>query len=415
MASLRRQQNVLLHTLLRARNQPLIFIILVSFVLTSVLLPSQVPDSIQFSNIKMIECTCGKTAGSSAAHFVAQEKYDVCKIACDSAGNLISDVPEFETILEGYRSMHKAKVEVCMLCRDAGGVVRNIVQRMTHMSQFFQTMHVTMIENDSVDNTVELLRNWSRKVGNTGRLRVAVESYQLQSSKTSLYPPSRIYDSDEYKLQRETRYGRMSILRNRCLQQVLKRPDTKYLIITDADEDLNHATFQMDGIAHSFGLQSLTSPVRWNSVCANGVSRAKNHSLPYLRLERNHSEPIPSAALDWVFRDSLAYRDRSFTRSSFRIHQQRVHTPYDKPPFVESCFGGLAIYDLASSPDWKKCSYEAHIDNDCEHVSFHNCLRAHDWRILFNPRMIVSYVPRDRIRHLGSPRRIAAPSVRSKE
>jgi hypothetical protein len=252
MVNFRRLQSIVPHNLHRARYRLHLLLILVSFILVSVLLPLQGPASVQASNMKMTECKCGKTAGRSAAHFVAQVKYNVCEIACDSAGNLISDIPEFETILEGYRSMRNSRVEICMLCRDAGGVVQNIVQRTTHMSQFFQTMHVTMIENDSVDNTVDLLRNWSRKVGNTGRLRVAVENYQLQSSKTSLYPPSRIYDSDEYKLQRETRYGRMSILRNRCLQQVLKRPDTKYLIITDADEDLNHATFQMDGIAHSF-------------------------------------------------------------------------------------------------------------------------------------------------------------------
>jgi hypothetical protein len=395
---LHRQRSGLLQTYFRFRKHLPLLLVFVSFLSYATFVPSCGRVRFRPDSWKITDCTCRTTSGRPAAQFLAQNKFNVCEIACDHAGNLVSDVSELDVIIDGYRRMRESRVEVCMLCRDASDVVPNIIQRMTHMSQFFEAMQVTMIENDSADNTVELLRNWSTLVGTAGRLRVSVENYHLNILKVPRYPPSRIYDSDDYKLQRATRYGRMSILRNRCLQQVLKRPGTKYLIVTDADEDLNHPTFQMDGIAHSFGLQSPASPFRWNSVCANGVSRAGIHVLPHLRLERNHSEPMPSAALQWVFWDSLAYRDKYFTRTSFRAHQQRVHTPYDKPTFVESCFGGLAIYDILSSSVWKECSYEAHIDNDCEHVSFHNCLHTHNWRMLFNPRMMISYIPRKRRR-----------------
>jgi hypothetical protein len=388
---------------LDARCRRYLAIFFLGLVFESIFVPADEDGySTARSDLKVSQCTCRNRRGYPAAQFVYQESFNVCEIACDSAGNLVSEVPEFETILNGYNRMMKLKVEVCMLCQDAGRMVPNIVTRMTQMSEYFEALQVTVIENDPLDGTVDLLRKWADTLDATGRLRVTVESYKLFASKTTRYAPSHIYDSKEYEVQRETRYGRMSILRSRCLLEVLKRPETQYLIVTDADDDLNHAAFQMDGIAHSFGLQGPTSALRWNSVCANGVTRAKNHVLPHLRLERNHSEPIPSAALEWVFWDSLAYRDKYFTRSSFRVHQRRIHTPYDKPVFVESCFGGLTIYDISSSPDWKHCSYESNIDSDCEHVSFHHCLQRHNWRMLFNPRMMISYNPRASVRHVTS-------------
>ena len=70
-----------------------------------------------------------------------------------------------------------------------------------------------------------------------------------------------------------------------------------------------------------------------------------------------------------------------------------THLPYDMPIAVESCFGGMAIYDLQSSKGhWRDCFYAAHDDNDCEHVSFHNCLTSQqNWKMLLDPRMFIHY------------------------
>jgi len=110
----------------------------------------------------------------------------------------------------------------------------------------------------------------------------------------------------------------------------------------------------------------------------------------------------PSLTLQWGFRDSMAFRSEAFTLDSYREHEYVAHLPHDLPIDVESCFGGFAMYDLTtprrppegkpSRGHWRDCFFAAHDDNDCEHVSFHNCLTKHlGWRMIMNPRMWLLY------------------------
>jgi hypothetical protein len=221
---------------------------------------------------------------------------------------------------------------------------------------------------------------------------IDVEHFSLQMRRppgySIQYPPQRTYDSASFSKKRASRYDRMSILRNRCLQRVLKSSNLGFLIMMDADIDLNHDFLAVDGIAHSFEIRLLGNEWRRNVVCANSVSAA---SSPGVLLQRNLSETPNSAAEQWSFWDSLAYRDSSYTRNSWRKHPRHVHSPYDEPLRVESCFSGLSIYDFSRRENFMSYSYSSHVDNDCEHVHFSQCLQEHGWRILFNPRMIVAY------------------------
>eukprot|EP01134_Creolimax_fragrantissima_P006221 CFRG6221T1 len=88
------------------------------------------------------------------------------------------------------------------------------------------------------------------------------------------------------------------------------------------------------------------------------------------------------------FYDSLAFRDATFNKSKFRLHEEFVHLATDEPFFVESCFGGIAIYKMDSM---FHCQYNVDAD-DCEHYSLHECMsrNGHN-RFLFNPAMTVDY------------------------
>ncbi len=343
-----------------------------------------------------VRCTClNRHARLQSLEFFKQTTFNVCEVACDSNGVFTSRIEETSTVERGIAELRGATVEVCMLCRDAEESIPNITRRLQQLSSYVRSLHVTFIENDSVDGTKRALHGAMLDLVNTStNIDVSVESHSLNAELTQYgsrkFPPARIYDSAAFEMQRAIRYHRMSILRNRCLLEAMKRPRTNYLFVNDADEDLNTDHFAMDGIAHSFGLHG--TDFNWNVVCANGVGVPKKSKIPRLQLHRNASEAIPRAALDWVFWDSLAYRDGTYNKSSWRTHQLRIHSIYDEPVAVESCFGGLAIYDIGSSREWHKCSYAGHTDNDCEHVSFNNCLREHGWKVLFNPRMLVNYV-----------------------
>jgi hypothetical protein len=117
------------------------------------------------------------------------------------------------------------------------------------------------------------------------------------------------------------------------------------MIMMDADMDLNRDLLAVDGVAHSFGMRLLGNEWTWNIVCANSISAVPS---PGMLLHRNLSETQHSAAEKLSFWDSLAYRDRSFAHYSWRKHPSRVHSPYDEPLNVESCFSGLSMYDVSS-------------------------------------------------------------------
>ena len=101
---------------------------------------------------------------------------------------------------------------------------------------------------------------------------------------------------------------------------------------------------------------------------------------------------LPEFVAPWMFYDSLAFRDEAFSKWNWHTHQGLAHLPHDKPIFASSCFGGLAVHDLQGAGDWRRCSYAAHSDNDCEHVSFYACLRQNlNLKIILNPRMWLKY------------------------
>ncbi|KNC77875.1 hypothetical protein SARC_09675 [Sphaeroforma arctica JP610] len=87
--------------------------------------------------------------------------------------------------------------------------------------------------------------------------------------------------------------------------------------------------------------------------------------------------------------DSLAFRDSVFQNSNFRAHQYVTHLVTDWPYYVDSCFGGLAVYRFASM---KGCQYDTET-RECEHSSMHQCMAEKGrGKVLFNPAMVVKYV-----------------------
>lgn len=340
-------------------------------------------------NRKIVTCTC-PPGGSVSKDFILQPEFDVCSIACTSGNQFAAKAPEAETIAKGYSIMQHTTVEICILCRDAVDLLPNLTRRIRTLSGKFEKTHLSVIENDSKDDTVEEFRRWARneKEHGNSNLLIDIEHHNLLLERPPVADAG--YDDMEYASQRATRYHRLSLLRNRCLFQVIKRPLVDFLIVLDVDRDVDDEVGDYDGIAHSFGLSANSDDSSWDVICANSV--LKQPPGVSASLYRNISENVLPHAKDWVYRDSLAFRDTFFDLDTFRFHEKRIHTPYDSPYFVESCFGGLAMYKLhGQGEQWHRCSYEAFMDDDCEHVSFHSCLRNFGWKIMFNPRMTVRY------------------------
>jgi hypothetical protein len=340
-------------------------------------------------NDGIIQCACAAEI-HKMRRFFRQRDFNVCEIACAGSNKFASSFSEADLIGDGFELMSKSNVAACILCRDVVPLLPNISRSVRALSQEFASMHLTIIENDSSDNTVAALKEWSdfeEKHGVSG-LSIDIEHHVLQLTRPAILNAG--YDDADYASARLSRYHRLSLLRNRCLLSAMSLKHIDQLIFIDADSDVDRDFEDVHGVAHSYGLNAMGGKYKWDVVCANSLLQQPKGVKAYLH--RNVSEVVPEYARKWVFRDSLAFRDKAFSIDTFRFHERRIHTPYDEPYFVDTCFGGIAIYDIREKNNiWHQCSYEAYKDNDCEHISFHACLRSLGWRILFNPRMTVQY------------------------
>jgi hypothetical protein len=257
--------------------------------------------------------------------FVVQANFDVCSIACTSSRRLASKITEVDAFSAGYVTMLRSNVGVCVLCQDAIDLLPNLTRKMRIASKFKST-RLTVIENDSKDDTVEEFRNWARyeRVYGTVRISIEVQHHNLLLERPPIVDAG--YDDREHASHRSARYHRLSLLRNRCLVQIMKRPETDFLMVLDIDKDVDEETGEVDGIAHSFGLDATKTNRSWDVVCANSVLAQPPGVTA--SLYRNVTEPVPWMAKRWVFRDSLAFRDKHFNLETFRLHEKRIHTPY---------------------------------------------------------------------------------------
>jgi Cryptococcal mannosyltransferase 1 len=338
----------------------------------------------------IVMCSCPPDS-NNFRKYLKQSAFDVCQVACTGSNKFAASSSEADLIMDGFEQMSKFNVEACILCRDAVELLPNITLRIRALSRRFSSMHLTIVENDSRDRTVAAVKEWAafeKKYGTSG-LSVDIEHHTLRLTRPEVLNAG--YDDVNYASARISRYHRLSLLRNRCLLSAMRRKNVDQFIVIDADTDVNTAFGDVYGVAHSYGLNTYHEKFQWDVVCSNSLLRQPKGVQAYLY--RNISEDVPKYARNWVFRDSLAFRDSQFSLDTFRFHERRIHTPYDEPFFVDTCFGGMAIYDLRGKTEkWHACSYEAFKDDDCEHVSFHVCLKENGWRILFNPRLTVQYL-----------------------
>lgn len=341
--------------------------------------------------LQTTSCTC--PASPLPRPFLAQP-FDPCLLACTPSGAFLSPFPEPSTIAAGRAAMALFTTSICLLARNSEAAVPALARKLFALAAPFAAAHFTIIVNDTDDDLVASLRILARLLPSPHTLHViALDLAATRKRFTDRpFPPAAIYDSASFSRYRAARYNLMSLLRTHCLRRVAaaaRRPD--FLILADADAHVDAHPVDVDGIAHTFGLKARRLGPAWDAACSNGVvdkPRAEDGG------QVRFAVPVaaaPRAARHWVFRDSLAFRDSRFGRNGWRRHEHVAHSPYEAPFEVQSCFGGLAVYDVARSHFDTQCSYDSYADNDCEHVSFHRCMREHGYKIVMNPRMVVRY------------------------
>lgn len=289
-----------------------------------------------------------------------------------------------ETNLQmGMNEMLKHKIIIVGITRDNDIDFPYMVRHIEHIGASFKDYRVVMIENDSTDGTKENLELW-----------------KLDNPKVELL----LQDFDNEK---RPNHQFLADIRNEYLNFIEKKEYEGFDVLMVLDMDMRNGV-DIRGIEDSFSKIN-----QWDAVCSNGVLSEKMHMYdafafrddefpwaPYqwenICKDQNRSdewaEKCKKGMLNfngdfsdlkgmWLEKDKLYWK--------LIVPQIQKIYPANHPLTpVQSCFGGMAIYKIDFI---KGCTYNS-IDNDCEHVPFHQCIRdKNNARMIMNPNQLIRY------------------------
>jgi len=252
-----------------------------------------------------------------------------------------------EAVVRGHAIAATSSVLVCGIARNAERVLPYTIARIEALCKLFKSHYIHVFENDSTDNTLNILSNWSKA------------NSQISVGSAKFNPPPFTdphgYDRRKY----------MAMARNEYLKFARKYSQTHlidYMIIVDMDL---HGGWSYHGVLNTIGQQTY-----WDIVGSN--------SLFYTKIEDRWCK---------LFYDSWAFRPLDHPEpledeevNLFKFNRGEAMIP------INSAFGGLGIYKPHFlSEDLK---YAA---DDCDHPTLHNELVKRGYKIFLNPSQITLY------------------------
>jgi hypothetical protein len=239
---------------------------------------------------------------------------------------------------------------ICIVgaCRDSETYLPAVLANLETIETWWRECKIVIFENDSVDNTNAIIRDWTTKGGH----RTLITEYNL---KTRI--PNRV--------------GRLAYIRNRLLEYIPNSFD--YFMVLDLDDVFTHPVSK-ESFDSCFALDN------WDVVTATGYT--------------NYYDIWPLRVPGLIEFDcwkryyelwrSGKYDQKTATYEAIEKYKDIMLT-IKEPTVVNSAFN---IAMLAKVSVLRRCcKYVGNNGPDeiCEHVPFQNCLRSHGARIVFNP------------------------------
>lgn len=263
----------------------------------------------------------------------------------------------------GKKNVMDKRIVIGLLTKNGIKHIAKVKKKLDLFVQYFADYRVLIFENDSTDNTREILNEWSQidpKVILLDCSKLGSEDCKLNMQD----PKSGGYTSF-------SRSEKMAFLR----QQILNEVQSTYSLwdyFCIFDFDLSGAFF-IDGFLTTFAKSN------WDMVFGNGLTFTP---LPFL-----HAKPFVYDCFAFVgeHQNYQSSSEISHFFSCNKILEKYIRKMKWCPS--RSGFNGIAIYKIASL---KNASYTPQKNLRCEHVFLHVSMaqNGHD-KIYFNPSMIL--------------------------
>lgn len=269
----------------------------------------------------------------------------------------------------GLEYMSKKSVVICGIARDCAPQLARLIPKLETLGTKFKSCKFIVIENDSKDDTAEVILAWAAKNQNVISILFS-ESRMIAARQSMRSGESRDFD--------DSRISRIAFARNLYLHELHGFQHTDYVIIVDLDI----MDFSIPGIANSFEQNN-----QWDCATSSGL----RYTL---------RSPFSST----VYWDTYAYEpcdgfsDGVQHLADIRSSQKYLRGRLKNNEFIPavSAFGGLAIYRYQVLAGQQ---YEVVDNNDpdvpvlCEHVYLHRSIsQATDgFRLVINPHQTLKY------------------------
>jgi hypothetical protein len=251
----------------------------------------------------------------------------------------------------GQDEMNKHKAVFVGISRDNTHQLPEVIRHIEYIGQHFMDYRVIVFENDSTDGTKFILQYWK----NTNP-KVSIISKDYCDEKR----PSIKFISDA---------------RNEYLETLKSKEYDEFDIIIPVDMDMVYG-IDIRGIKDSFSKID-----KWDAICSNGIFKSAGNMYDVFAFR---NEEFPESPTE---HDAKHSKDDYWSKGNIK-RMQKIYRPESDLMPVYSCFGGLAIYKRFL---FKDCVYDS-IDEDCEHVYLHQCMRnKYNARIFLNPAQIIRY------------------------
>lgn len=273
------------------------------------------------------------------------------------------DKPSYNRYYEdALASMERARNERIVfvgLCQDNGaralGMWMPLLQK---LGGHFQDYHILMVENDSVDNTREVLL---RETQRNKKLTLLCDSDKPINTKTCQLGARSVAKGADKEKNLENRVRTLARFRQVYWDYVKEHyHDYDYMCVVDWDLE---GTLSVSGFFHGlFYTKDITDVVACNSFYQQGGNYWIYDTYPML----NHYR------CDYLKRNKRQEDDHTKSRMGSRLLSGH---PLLVP--VESAFGGIALYHIQNAIQ-KHAQYTNPLcPIECEHTTFHQNLTVH--------------------------------------
>lgn len=243
--------------------------------------------------------------------------------------------PEFtpqynEYVSHGSVYLKDKNICVTGLIKNGENILEGKLNFFNLLKEHCQSLDIVIYENDSTDNTIDILRSWSSTTIN----------FHILSEKLNAQHRGHPYKDPDRTIA-------MAYYRSKCQDYIRQNIDTDYVIVIDLD----YKQISLDGLLNSFG---------W-------IAHKPKINIMAGFSYQQHSNGLLTNYDSWAYRGNWwqdYQHDKNFAYTFINWQPFVGSSPFK----VNSAFGGICIYE----PNTYLIGQYA--GNDCEHVTFHRSI-----------------------------------------